>query len=81
MRPLPPKWHRFDNLKRTDNSSHFELPEQLKNKSGKLIYFSLGSMGGADVNNMKRLIAILAKSKHRFIVSKGPKGDEIELPD
>ena len=30
---------------------------------------------------MKRLIGILAESKHRFIVSKGPKHKQIELPD
>ena len=38
-------------------------------------------MGGADVENMKRLVTILSKSKHRFIVSKGPKHSEYELPD
>ena len=30
---------------------------------------------------MKRLIAILSESKHRFIVSKGPLHDRYELPD
>ncbi|XP_054152705.1 NDP-glycosyltransferase YjiC-like [Oppia nitens] len=84
-RELPPKWYRFDNLKRTeqsvDSNNKFEIPEQLmKNKSGKLIYFSMGSMGAADVENMKRLLAILGRTRHRYIVSKGPKHDDYDLP-
>ncbi|XP_054152694.1 NDP-glycosyltransferase YjiC-like [Oppia nitens] len=38
-------------------------------------------MGAVNVENMKRLCTILAKSRHRFIVSKGPKHDEYDLPD
>jgi uncharacterized protein (TIGR00661 family) len=30
---------------------------------------------------MRRLISVLGKSKHRFIVSKGPQHDQIELTD
>ncbi|CAG2118283.1 unnamed protein product, partial [Medioppia subpectinata] len=81
IRPLPPKWYRFDNLKRTEKHIPFNLPIQLMDKPGKLIYFSLGSMGAADVDNMKRLVNVLSKSKHRFIVSKGPLHDEYSLAD
>ncbi|XP_054152577.1 uncharacterized protein LOC128951353 [Oppia nitens] len=81
MRPLPSNWLRFDNLKRNEKSIKFEIPQQLRDKPGKLIYFSLGSMGAADVQLMKRLTAILAKSEHRFIVAKGPKHTEYDLPD
>ncbi|CAG2179402.1 unnamed protein product, partial [Oppiella nova] len=81
IRPLPPKWYRFDNLKRTELQDTFEIPVPLRDRPGKLIYFSMGSMGGADVENMKRLVTILSKSKHRFIVSKGPKHSEYELSD
>ncbi|XP_054152676.1 NDP-glycosyltransferase YjiC-like, partial [Oppia nitens] len=81
VRPLPDNWYRFDNFMRNDQHLPFELPKQLRDKPGNLIYFSLGSMGGADVDNMKRLVGILAKSQHRFIVSKGPLGDEYDLPD
>ncbi len=81
LRPLPPNWYRFDNLKRTEKLCEFEIPEKLKNRSGKLIYFSMGSMGAADVKNMKRLVSILSKSPHRFIVSKGPNHEQYELPD
>ncbi|CAG2117272.1 unnamed protein product, partial [Medioppia subpectinata] len=82
VRPLPPNFIRFDNLKRNDKHSTFELPDVLKQKSDeKLIYFSLGSMGAANVDNMKRLVAILGKSRHRFIVSKGPLHDTYTLAD
>ena len=82
IRPLPPNWVQFDNFKRTESyiSQDFQIPEQLKNKSGKLVYFSLGSMGGADVSLIERLIEILGKSQHRFIVSKGLIGDRYSLP-
>ncbi|XP_054154041.1 NDP-glycosyltransferase YjiC-like [Oppia nitens] len=80
--PLRKNYIPFDNLMRREvNIEKFEIPEQLRDKPGKLIYFSLGSMGAVNVDNMKRLVAILAKSMHRFIVSKGPLGDEYELPD
>jgi UDP:flavonoid glycosyltransferase YjiC (YdhE family) len=81
MRPLPPNWYRFDNLKRTGGQHLFEVPQSLRERSGKLIYFSMGSMGGADVKLMERLINILSKSPHRFIVSKGPLHEQIELSD
>ncbi|CAG2176812.1 unnamed protein product, partial [Oppiella nova] len=71
VRPLPDNFHGFDCFKRTGNQDTFEVPDSLKNRSGKLIYLSLGSMGSGNVELMKRLVAILSKSKHRFIVSKG----------
>ena len=81
IRPLPDTFHGFDNFKRTGNEDTFEIPESLKNRSGKLIYLSLGSMGSGNVELMKRLVAILSKSKHRFIVSKGVNHNEYELAD
>ncbi|CAG2173031.1 unnamed protein product, partial [Oppiella nova] len=71
VRPLPDNFYAFDCFKRSGNEDNFEIPETLKNRSGKLIYLSLGSMGSGNVELMKRLVAILSKSKHRFIVSKG----------
>jgi UDP:flavonoid glycosyltransferase YjiC (YdhE family) len=41
----------------------------------------MGSIGSADLSLMKRLIEILGKSPHRFIISKGPLGDEYSLAD
>jgi MGT family glycosyltransferase len=48
---------------------------------GALVYLSLGSLGSADVDLMRRLVATLAHSPHRFVVSKGPQHDEYELAD
>lgn len=58
------------------------LPDEFRNSrpESKLIYFSLGTMASIDIDLMKRLIDIFGKSRHRFIVSKGPGGDELELP-
>ncbi|XP_054161693.1 uncharacterized UDP-glucosyltransferase YdhE-like [Oppia nitens] len=82
IRPLPDNYYQFDYFKRTANDDDvFELPEQFRQKSGKLIYFSLGSMGSADVDLMKRLVGMLANSEHRIIVSKGIKHDKYELAD
>jgi len=70
FRPNPPNWHHFEAFVRSSNAQ-FEIPEQLKVLPGKLVYFSMGSIGTAELGCIKRLVAILAKSPHRFIVSKG----------
>jgi len=54
IRQLPYNWHRFDCFKRSGNEESFEVPEKLRNRPGKLIYLSMGSMGGADIKLMKR---------------------------
>ena len=62
----------------------FALPDALKERDPryqKLIYLSLGSMGSIDVRLMKRLVNILSKSCHRFIVSKGLMADKYELAE
>ena len=46
---------------------------------GALVYVSLGSLGSADVDLMNRLIAALAETPHRYVVSKGPQHELIEL--
>ena len=75
-RPLGPSWHRLDSsVRETDES--FTLPEIPGD--GGLIYFSLGSLGSADVDLMRRVISALADTPHRYIVSKGPLHKEIEL--
>ena len=85
VRPLPPKWIRIDAFIR-EGEGELKIPEnflknQNNNESQKLIYLSLGSMGSGDVELMKRLVAILAKSPHKFIVSKGPFHEKYELAD
>ena len=80
LKPLPKHYVRFDNLMRTrETQEDFNIPEQLKDKPGKLIYVSLGTVN-KDGQLLKRLIDIMAQLKHRFIVSKGPLGDSYELP-
>ncbi|HUZ52240.1 MAG TPA: nucleotide disphospho-sugar-binding domain-containing protein [Streptosporangiaceae bacterium] len=77
--PLGASWHRIDSSVRQTDAA-FTIPEQLAEGSGALIYFSLGSLGSADVGLMRRVIACLADTPHRYIVSKGPLHAEIELP-
>ena len=48
---------------------------------GALIYLSLGSLGSADVDLMRRLVDVLSRTRHRFIVSKGPQAALYELAD
>ncbi|NP_001310064.1 uncharacterized UDP-glucosyltransferase YjiC-like [Tetranychus urticae] len=80
--PRPDKWYRMDAvIREPDDKEPFKVPENLINKPGKLIYFSLGSMGSVDLDLMKRVIGCLAKSPHRFIISKGPHHKQIDLPD
>ena len=77
-RPLPPSWHRLESsVRQTDEE--FTLPGALAAGGGPLIYFSLGSLGSADVELMRRVIGCLAATPYRYIVSKGPLHEEIEL--
>ncbi len=81
-RPLDHSWHRIDSsVRRTDEE--YVLPAKVADRppgSG-LVYLSLGSLGGADVELMQRLIDELTESSHRFIVSMGPRSDKIRLAD
>jgi len=79
-RPLAPTWHRLESSVR-ETEEPFELPESLRDGKGSLVYLSLGSLGSADVELMRRLVSVLAETPHRYIVSKGPRADELDLPD
>ncbi len=79
-RPLEPTWHRLDSSVR-ETEEPFEVPDSLRDGEGALIYLSLGSLGSADVELMQRLVDVLSRTPHRFIVSKGPRADEFELAD
>jgi MGT family glycosyltransferase len=76
--PLASTWHRLDSSVR-ETEDPFELPDELRGE-GSLVYLSLGSLGSADVELMQRLVSVLADTPHRYIVSKGPRADEFELP-
>jgi len=78
-RPLGASWHRLDSSVR-ETDEPFELPPGLAGRSGSLVYLSLGSLGSADVELMRRLVGFLASTPYRYIVSKGPLHAELELP-
>ena len=74
-------WKRCDCMVRDCKAKKFELPASLRDKPGKLIFLSLGSLASADFELMKRLTGLLADCKHKFIVCKGPMHANYELPD
>lgn len=85
-----PDWFNLEvfNIKSSKNVPDLEMllpksfiTENLNNNfSGKYIYVSLGSMGSVDLELMKRLLIALAKTSHKYIVSKGPLHAQFELP-
>jgi MGT family glycosyltransferase len=79
-RPLSETWHRLDTcVRRADDP--FELPDELAARDGRVVYVSLGSLGSADVELMERLVDLLSRSRHRFVVSRGPQHAEYELAE
>ena len=72
--PPAPTWHRLESCVRSLDE-HFEPPPG----DGALVYVSLGSLGSADVELMNRLVAALAETPHRYVVSKGPQHELIDL--
>jgi MGT family glycosyltransferase len=76
--PLAPTWHRVDTCVR-EVTEAFTVPDELTHVEGGLVYLSLGSLGSADVELMKRLVDVLSRSPHRFVVSKGPQHADYEL--
>jgi MGT family glycosyltransferase len=76
-RPLDATWHRMDSsVRETDEA--WTVPKDLEGDGG-LIYLSLGSLGAADVTLMQRLIDLLATTRHRVVVSMGPRADQLKL--
>jgi len=73
-------WHRLETCVRNTDES-VELPESVEEGDGALVYVSLGSLGSADVDLMRRLVDVLGRSQHRFVVSKGPEHAEYELAE
>ena len=82
QRQLGETWHRIDSSVRSTDDP-FELPQELAERptGSRLVYLSLGSLGSADVDLMKRLVDVLSRTPHRYIVSKGPQHAEYELAD
>jgi MGT family glycosyltransferase len=80
-RPLGPTWHRMDSSVR-EVETPVELPAALLDRpaGSALVYVSLGSLGSADVELMRRLVDVLSRTPHRYVVSLGPQHADIELP-
>lgn len=82
--PLGPTWHRIDSSVRDghgDTSAAPELPAHIASGEGALVYLSLGSLGSADTDLMHRLIDVLGRTRHRYIVSMGPLHEQFQLAD
>lgn len=78
--PLGETWHNLQaSVRATDPA--WEVPEKVRDGEGPLLYLSLGSLGSADVELMKKLVAELAGTPYRIVVSKGPQASEFELAD
>jgi MGT family glycosyltransferase len=72
--PLDGTWHNLQSSVRTTDAP-YEPPVGPE----PLIYLSLGSLGSGDVDLMRTLIGTLADAPYRFVVSKGPQHDQLEL--
>jgi MGT family glycosyltransferase len=79
-RPLGPHWRNLEACVRSTDTA-WDVPEAMAGGTDPLIYLSLGSLGSADVELMRKLIDSLADRPYRVIVSKGPQAKEIELAD
>jgi MGT family glycosyltransferase len=81
-RPLDQTWHRMDSSVR-ETDEPYELPDAVRDRpdGSALVYLSLGSLGSADVDLMRRLVDVLGRTPHRYIVSKGPQHAEYDLAD
>jgi len=81
-RPLDTTWHRMDSSVR-ETDEQYAVPAEVADRPAvsALIYLSLGSLGSADVELMKRLVDVLGRTPHHYIVSKGPQASEYELAE
>jgi MGT family glycosyltransferase len=79
-RPLDGSWTRMDSSVRETDEQYVVPAEVAERPAGSaLIYLSLGSLGGADVELMQRLVDVLGTTAHRYIVSMGPQAARITL--
>ena len=84
-----PDWFNLEVFNKNDSGETIDLKEFLPKEfydnnldekfTGKWIYVSMGSMGSVDLDLMHRLIDVLTKTNHKYIVSKGPRHEEYEL--
>jgi MGT family glycosyltransferase len=81
-RDMGATWHRLQSSVRA-TEAELVLPDVLTDRpeGSALVYLSLGSLGSADVELMKRLVDVLSRTPHRYIVSTGPCHREYELAE
>ncbi|CAN5394209.1 glycosyltransferase [soil metagenome] len=81
-RPLDDTWSRMDSSVR-ETDEEYVLPAAVADRpdDSAVIYLSLGSLGGADVDLMQRLVDVLGTTRHRYIVSMGPQAARLTLAD
>src|SRR6185312_11125375 len=72
---LAATWQNLETSVRATDSP-WEPPDR---DGAALIYVSLGSLGSADVALMERLVDVLSRTPHRYIVSKGPQHEAYQL--
>jgi MGT family glycosyltransferase len=77
-RPLDGSWQRLESCVRTTDAP-FDLPDRIAADDRPLVYFSLGSLGSADLELMQRTLDVLATTPYRYVVSMGPRHDELTL--
>jgi MGT family glycosyltransferase len=73
-------WHRVESSVR-ETDADVALPAGFANGRRPIVYFSLGSLGSADVTLMRKVIEALASEPYDVIVSMGPRAREIELAE
>jgi MGT family glycosyltransferase len=76
-RALAATWHNLETSVRSTDSA-WDPPSR---HDAALIYVSLGSLGSADVALMERLVDVLSRTPHRYVVSKGPQHQAYELAE
>ena len=61
--------------------ARYEVPAFARNNDGPLIYVSFGSLGAGDTALLKRIIAVIGKSRYRALVNVGGyKGEYTDVP-
>ncbi len=80
--PLDPKKFVYlDGCVRRD-AGDFEMPAFKRNSSGPLIYLSYGTLGGADVDVIKRILSVLENTRYRVLANVGVYRDQYDdVPD
>lgn len=74
---LAATWHNLETSVRATDPA-WEPPGR---EDAALIYVSLGSLGSADLALMERLVDVLSRTPHRYVVSKGPQHDAYRLAE